>query len=230
MTNASLRLFVVTAVMLTPAVAYCAVTLTAKDLYGGFDARKVLLNETAGKLTLDPRAVKVKQPGIIVTDPIDLGPRKDLVSTVADVRAVAVAVTADVPDGATAVVELRSGADMFETAKWSEWTKLAGLTGRVEKLAGRYVQVRITLTGPSADKMPAVSTVELSPTVAPAPGPALPPIAVSKSNIQKIVRSPIAFVYERPDAPEDRGVPQGSQAGRGAQGRQRPQGRFREAG
>ncbi|MDD4889274.1 MAG: hypothetical protein PHU85_05040 [Phycisphaerae bacterium] len=197
MTNASVRLLVLAAVLLAPVVAQAAVTLTAKDLYGGFDARRVLLDDKGVKLTLDARAIKSKSPGIITTDPIDLVSGDTVIGTAGSLSSVDLTLTADVPDGAKALVEARSGADMFDTAKWSDWVKLTGLTGKLDKPAGRYVQVRITLTGTAADKLPSVSKLELNATVT---ASGVKPVAVVDAKIQKISRSPIDFSYERPDA------------------------------
>lgn len=175
------------------------IKLSAKDLFAGFDARRVLLDEQAGRLVLDVRAVKPKLPGIIETDPIDvIAPGAVVRPGNALLDSVAVAVAADVPEGAEAVVEVRTGPDPFDTSKSGQWTKLQGLSGKIESPAGPYFQIRITLKATSADKLPAVREVQITPVLT-YQRIVIHPVKVVAADIQKIVRSPIEFHYERPD-------------------------------
>ncbi len=176
------------------------ITLTAKDLYAGFDARKVTLDEKAGRLALDWRVFEFgkERQGVVCTDPIDLGQRDGIIGGDAAVTGAEIEVMADVPAGASVTVETRAGANMLDTAGWSDWKKLNGLKGDLGKLSGRYVQVRIVLAG-TKDALPALTGLVLQSSVVPAPRAAWPPLAVVKADIQKIVRSPIQFHYERPD-------------------------------
>jgi len=178
--------------------------LNANDLYNGFEARKVLLDKTGGKLVLDPRVFKHgrERKGVVTTDPIDLGQRGGIIGTDAAVTAVAVEVLAKVPDGASIVTESRTGPNMLDTSGWSHWRKLRGGKDTLKNLAGRYIQVRITLRAPDAKKLPALTGLVLRPTVVAPPRRAWPALEVVKADIQKIVRSPVVFHYERPDQPD----------------------------
>ena len=79
------------------------IVLDARALYGGFDARRVLLNEAGGKLVLGARAAKLgtRGMGIVVTDPIAVAPTDGVLELPAVLRGVEIAVEADVPQGAT---------------------------------------------------------------------------------------------------------------------------------
>lgn len=199
MPGISLRVAAVVFLLASPALVQAALTLSAKDLYGGFDARRVLLDEKAGTLSLDPLAIKSKSPGIIQTDPLDLVSPGEVLGRAGALEALDLAVAADVPKGAAVAVEVRTGPTMFDTTGWCDWMHLKELTGKVGKPAGRYAQVRITLTG-AAGALPAVKSLTLTPTLAAAAGSK--PLTVTDAKIQTIVRSPIDFKYERPDTPK----------------------------
>jgi len=175
--------------------------LTAKDLYGGYEARKVLLDKTGTKLALDARVLTRgrERKGVVCTDPIDLGQRDGVLGGDAAVTAVAIEVLANVPEGASVLTETRTGANLLDTSKWSDWKTLRAGRGMLTNLAGRYIQVRMTLKAPDAKKLPALTGLVLKPTVVPLPRAPWPPLKVVKSDIQKIVRSPVVFHYERPD-------------------------------
>lgn len=180
------------------------ITLSAKDLAESFEARKVLLDNEGKKLALDPRVFKFgnEKQGVVTTDTIDLGERDGIIGTDARVTAAVLEVGADVPAGAAVVVETRTGDNILDTTSWSKWEKLDGLKGGLKTLAGRYVQVRMTLKSTSADKLPALTSLVLTPTVVPNPREPWPPVKVADAKVQKIVRSTIDFQYERPDHPE----------------------------
>ncbi|MFW6158678.1 MAG: hypothetical protein ACOC8E_04905 [Planctomycetota bacterium] len=174
--------------------------LDAKQLYGGYQARKVLLSKDGRALQLDPRVFKrgKERTGVVTTDPIDLGPSVGIISQKADVTAVAIEVMANVPEGASVVTHIRSGSNPLDTSGWSDWRPVRGGKGTVKDLAGRYVQVRMTLKAPDATHLPALTGLVLRPEIGPN-GPVMPPLTIVKSDVEKIVRSPIVFHYERPD-------------------------------
>ncbi|MCG3178422.1 MAG: hypothetical protein BIFFINMI_00749 [Phycisphaerae bacterium] len=179
------------------------VRLAAADLYNGFDARRVLPDAAGRSVVLDgrvfdPKLNKVAHEGWIVTDPIDVGPRVGLIGESATVNSIAVAVDAAAPEGASVTVAARTGPNALSEAGWTNWVKLNGLTGTVAKPAGRYVQVKITLTAADQAALPAVRSLTLTPAVQTAPGWA-GSVRVAASDVQRIVRSPIDFQYERPD-------------------------------
>lgn len=173
--------------------------LKPADLYNGFEARKVVLDEAGGKVALDKRVFKFGKDkiGVITTDPLDVGPGQGLIAQAAEVKKISVKVDATV-EGGTVKVETRTGASLFDQSKWSEWATLGQLSGVVEKPAGRYLQVRLTLEAKEEKDAPAVSKVTLEAETVPAA--AVPAgIKVADSKIETIVRSPIDFKYERPD-------------------------------
>ena len=177
------------------------ISLSAAGLYNGFEARKVLLDKDGARLVLDKRVFGAgkEKAGRVVTDPIDLGPREGIVGLPATPKAVAVELSAEVPEGASVEVETRSGASFFDQSGWSEWQKLAGLKGTVDGLKGRYLQVRIALKAPAADKLPALAGLTLVPDGTGAPPVFKGRLSVAASAVQEIARSPIDFKYERPD-------------------------------
>jgi hypothetical protein len=175
-----------------------AVSLNVADLHAGFEARKVVLE--GERLALDPRVFRfgAERRGVVATDPVDLGPSEGLIGLPATVRSVAIEVQADVPEGAAVTLEARSGVNPLDTAQWSPWQRLDGLKATVEPLAGRCLQVRVTLTASSAERVPALRRLVLLPTVR--PGRAWRgTLEVAEQKIRRIVRSPIEFHYERPD-------------------------------
>jgi len=120
--------------------------------------------------------------------------------TPTDVASVQVAVAADVPAGATVQVEFRSGLNPLDMAGWGEWKKLDGLAGSVADLAGRFVQVRITLQAKEPTALPALKSLTLTPQAKVTRG-WTGSLQLADADVQKIVRSVIDFKYERPDQP-----------------------------
>ena len=175
--------------------------LTAADLYGALQARKVALDAAGGRVTLDPRVFTAgrDRSGVLVTDVLDVGPVAGTLALPADMRHVTVSVEADVPAGATLGIEARSGATAFDQAGWGPWAWLEGAKGgTLPGTPGRYVQIRLTLAAKDAGALPAVRSLAVEGTATPraaAPGR----VAVQESAIRRIVRSPIEFLYERPD-------------------------------
>lgn len=176
--------------------------LGPKELMDGFEARKVLLAADGTSVGLDARVFKFgkERKGVITTDPLDLGPSAGLLGLPAKVKKVELAAEADLPDGAAVAIEARTGDTYFDQTSWSPWQTLTGLKGSIDKPAGRFVQVRLTLTGKSDATLPAVKSLTLkadSEAMA-----ASTDLRVVDPKIQKIVRSPIDFKYERPDQPK----------------------------
>ena len=175
--------------------------LTAADLYGGFQARKVAIDAAAGRVTLDPRVFTAgrDRSGALTTDVLDVGPMAGPIALPADVRRVTLAVDADVPAGATLDVEARSGATAFDHAGWTPWVRLDGAKGGVlPGQPGRYVQVRLTLSAADAAALPAVRGLTVEGVAVPRTAAPVR-VAVKESAVRHIVRSPIEFHYERPD-------------------------------
>ena len=205
----SLRLVAACLAILAPAAAFAAenavrVTLSPADLAAGFDARKVRLvvGDAAPALVVDPRAVLPGDDGrgVVVTDVLDLGPTAGVVALPAEIRRIAVIVEADVPAGGGLTVAARTSPRRFDDAAWSEWVPLAARGGDIARPTGRYVQVRLEMTATAAGG-PRVAGVtiesEHGPVAAPPAG-----LRVIRAAVQRIVRSPIAFTHERPDAPK----------------------------
>ncbi len=160
------------------------IVLDAARLYGGFQASRVLL--TGGRLTLDTRNRRPGARGVIVSDVIDLG-GESLLSTDVSVADLRVQLNAG-PDVALLV---RTGTGYFQSpGTWTAWLPARGAVAP----KGRYAQVRLEWTSPAP-----VESVTLACRVrrgASAPGPAV------SGNVQRIVRSPIEFGYERQDQPD----------------------------
>ncbi len=176
------------------------ISMSAEDLNAGFEVRRMILDEKGGKLGLDARAFRYGKTvkGIVTTDVLDMGPARGVVGLPADVKSVGVEVKGDLPAGTSATVETRSGASFFDQKGWSPWKKFTELKVKALALKGRYFQVRITLTSKDKTKLPALTGMTLKPQAVAAPGTSPDP-AVVKENIQKIVKSPVVFHYERPD-------------------------------
>ena len=178
------------------------ITLSAKDLCAGFEARRVLLDKDGAKLVFDARAVKLGKDavGAVTTDVIDLvGEKGGIANGHEGVAAVEVALSAEVPEGASAKVETRSGASFFDQSGWSAWNDLGGVKGRVADLKGRYLQVRVTLKAGGADNLPALSSLALRPERSVQKIMLVAPVTLAESKVQTIVRSAIEFKYERLD-------------------------------
>jgi hypothetical protein len=175
--------------------------LDAKQLYGGFEARKVLLSENGTTLVLDERVFSrgKERKGVIATDPIDLGARSGVFGLPCALNTVRVDTDAVVPDGAHVLTEVRFGSNPLDLSGWSDWQTVRGGKGVVQRPAGRWVQVRMTLRAEDVKKLPAVKGLALRAEMTMPPSAALPPLKVVKSDIQSIVRSPVVFHYERPD-------------------------------
>ena len=178
------------------------IKLTGKDLYAGFEARKVLPNEETGGVKLDVRIFKYgkTREGRIVTDPVALLPVVDGITANATVKALDVEVQAKLPAGAVVAVEVRTGPSCFTDKGWSNWQKLSGLKGQSANPAGSYAQVRMILTADSKENLPEITALVLRPDLN--VGSAWKKTAkVVEDKIQKIVRSPIVFHHERQDNP-----------------------------
>ena len=176
------------------------ITLTPRELYAGFEARKVLLDNGGASLALDARLFQFgrERQGVVTTDPIDLGPAEGIIGLPAMVRGVKLEVGADVPEGAAVEVETRSGTNPLDTSAWPPWSKLGGPAAVLDKPAGRYLQVRMTLKASAAGRLPALKALVLTPQVEVGKAWA-GKLTVVEDRVQRIVRSPIEFHYERPD-------------------------------
>ncbi len=178
------------------------IVLSAAELYEGFEARKVILDASKQRLILDSRvfAFGTERAGRVVTDVIDLLPT---VNGLADDRQTAESVTVelvtDVPPGANLTLEARSGGTFFDQAGWSEWRRLEGAKPRLSPLAGRYLQLRLTFTATVSGGLPAVTSLTLRPEWSGRKPDRRQPMAVVSADVQRIVRSPVGFAYERPD-------------------------------
>jgi hypothetical protein len=173
--------------------------LSASDLFGGLEARKVLLDAVSGRVVLDARVFKhgKEKQGVLVTDPIDLGGREGVISLPTTIERVRVNADLQTPGTSTAKVEVRTGAQFFDQTGWSPWGDL-GEGGVLKKVSGRYAQLRITLASQDAAALPSVGNVLIQ-TQGAVDRSRLAGMTVANARIQQIVRSPIVFYYERPD-------------------------------
>jgi dienelactone hydrolase len=194
---------VVAVVVLAGAAFPVEIELTPRQLYEGLEARKVIVEGAGDRLALDPRAFQfgTDRYGVVVTDPIDLGPRDGIVGLPATIESVAVSIAAQVPAGSAVDVEARTGPNRFDEHGWSSWQRLANVQDTIPNVAGRYLQLRLTLRGGDAAHRPAVTGVTLKPKFA-AVTPWQGTLAVVGQHIMPVVRSPIEFHSERPDHPK----------------------------
>jgi hypothetical protein len=179
------------------------IALRPRELYEGFEARKVVLEAAGARLALDPRALHfgTERHGVVVTDPIDLGPRDGSIGLAGTVESVAVEVLGNQPTGTAIEVETRSGPHRFAESGWSAWSHLGSLRAMVRPVAGRYLQLRLTLRGAAPEKRPVLTGITLRPTVA-AGDPWKGNLTIVRQEVQQLTRSPITFHYERPDQPK----------------------------
>lgn len=166
----------------------------AEELANGFEARGVHL--TGSGLEIDRRNLtKPMLAARITTDVIDLGDvgfgNGESLSRPIDVQAVRVLVQSNAAGDDRVRVELRSGSTFFQAPDtWTEWNSLEEVQPK-----GRYIQLRIhassdrddfRITGTQID----FDHIERS---------AYAPTIMFDGHVQRIVRSPISFGYQRPD-------------------------------
>jgi len=176
------------------------ILLDADALYNGYDAARTVLIDQGRQLQLDTRVFEFckKPDGSIITDPIDLGRQEGLLSLEGSVKRVEIDLQADVPGGAGLRIGVRSGVNPFDQEHWSVWKVLDGLKGEIGELNGRFLQVRIMFEAQKPEELPVVTCIKLKPLFV--PGKTWKgTIKVVEKRIEKIIRSPIEFRYERPD-------------------------------
>jgi len=178
------------------------IVLKPEDLYAGYDARKVILNKTKDAITLDPRIFQYtrEKKGWIITDPIPLIPVQNGLGMPGTIEKADVEVLADVPDGANVTVEVRSGVNSLEETGWTDWQQITGLKSSIP-VEGRYLQIRVTLSANTAEKLPVIKQITIRPSLKNTYSWKKSP-KIIESDICKIIRSPITFYYERPDHPK----------------------------
>ncbi|CAN5367675.1 hypothetical protein BH10PLA2_BH10PLA2_21760 [soil metagenome] len=178
------------------------IQLSPRDLFNSFEARRVVLEKHDSRLTLDPRVWKydVERQGVVTTDPIELGPREGSIAADAQINAVKIELAAKVPAGSSISMETRSGSNRFSEQQWSKWQKVAGLQCKVDPLAGRYLQVRLTLRAKSEEAVPAITGLKLQPTISNSK-PWKGTLTLTNWDRPAFVRGSIPFHYERPDNP-----------------------------
>jgi hypothetical protein len=178
------------------------IVLSAKDLYGGLECRRVLLDKDGAKLGLDVRAVKINKDaaGVVTTEVLDLiGAPGGVASAFELVTAVEVELSAEVPENSSVKVETRSGATFFDQSGWTPWKDLGGLKAKVADLKGRYFQVRITLKSGGPEKLPVLTGLTLRPERAAQKIMLVATAKVVDGKVQTIVGSTVEFKHERPD-------------------------------
>ena len=72
---------VLAAALLLGAALTNPIELAPRELFEGLEARKVVLEAEGTRLALDPRVFHFgsERHGVVITDPIDLGPRDGIV-------------------------------------------------------------------------------------------------------------------------------------------------------
>ena len=114
---------VLATVWLTGAAFPGEIELTPRELYEGFEARKVVLEESGTRLALDPRVFRwgSERRGVVVTDPIDLGHREGALGLAGRVSQVTIEVFAHVAPERAREVEVRTGPNLHGKSGWSPW-------------------------------------------------------------------------------------------------------------
>jgi hypothetical protein len=176
---------------------FAGVELGPEDLMAGFEARKVLLKE--GRVVLDARVFSYghEREGVLTTDPIDLGPSDGVLALPAEIGKIDIRVDADAPEGTSLRIEARTGDALFDQSDWSKWQVLKAPKDAVRRPAGRFVQIRATLGSSGKEALPSITGITIAPEIARA-GRTVG-VKVVEAAVQKIVRSPVDFKYERPD-------------------------------
>lgn len=189
------------AMEMTMAATTKVVELGPTNLMDGFEATRVVLAQDGKSVALDPRVFKFgrERKGVVTTDPLNLGPTDGVLDIVAPVTRIEITSDLTVPEGSAAAVEARTGATFFDQSGWTPWRTLEGGKGVISEPAGRFVQVRITLSSTKEGALPAVSRVVLKSQTEEVDLPST--LKVAEAKLQRIVRSPIDFKYERPDHP-----------------------------
>ncbi len=194
---------VIPELILAQNVSSTTLVFSARQLYDGFEARKVVWDKSGQSLHLDPRVLTAgkKREGRLTTDPIDLGPVDGIIGLPVEVKGVEIETVGEGLSNPAFVLEARSGANKVDQTGWSSWKELPGKKAELTSLTGRYLQVRMTLRGTAPHEGPIVKELIIRPRITPVPCPEWKPLRVVEADIQTIVRSPIVFQYERPDQP-----------------------------
>jgi len=186
-------------IALVPAVSSSAVagesvtqTLKAADLFGGYEAKRILLKGDA--LVLDTRNWRPKEQGRLVTDVIDLA-GDGLLAVPATVSDFALALDAATPEGTSVTAQVRTGTTFFPTKDtWTEWFGHE----EVKTPKGRYIQIRLKVRTDDPKVVPEVRGLTLSRAVTRGPTMA-GTVALVEDKVQRIADSAVRFEYERPD-------------------------------
>lgn len=179
------------------------VEVSAVQLYEGFQAGRAALVEDGRAVSSDNRRAAMLEfqlPAVLVTDPIEVGPRSGALSLAARMTALEIVAAADVPHGAEMTIEARGGERGFDFQDWSPWQSVAVPRGMLTGRIGRFVQLRVALKSGGKASHPVLRGVTLKAEYVSA-GPGDSGLSVDAAAIQRIVRSPIEFQYERRDQP-----------------------------
>jgi hypothetical protein len=161
------------------------ISLDAGDLFGGLEAARVELR--GDSLVMDTRKWTPESRGVVTTDVMDLG-GEGVLSGQVSVRDLQVRM--DATPGVS--LELRTGSTYFQApGSWSGWAPAKEATPP----KGRYAQLRLALTSSDAKTPSEVRKVEMRCRVQEAAGQGR--VRVVSDQVQRIVRSPIEFGYER---------------------------------
>ncbi len=177
------------------------IVLGAYEIHHGLESRKTLLDDDRNLVKLDGRVFEFgdERQGVIQTDVIDLGRTDGVLGRDSRVQEIALDIEAETPPGSSVTWDIRTGNHFFSFEDWSGWETIDGTRGRLADPAGRYIQARIVLQSESPEALPSVSALRFRPVSEPAQPQAESAVEVAEARIEKIVRSPIEFHYERPD-------------------------------
>ncbi len=166
--------------------------LTARDLYAGLEATRVI--PKGDSLVLDARNLqKTGGAGVIITDVLDLI-GTGILSNEGSISDLGIQITANAEAPAHIAVEVRTGTSFFQTeATWSKWQPAIGAI--IPR--GRYAQFRFVLTTTDARVLPAITGAKITYQANPSVFPEA--VILLEDQVQQILVSPVVFGYERPD-------------------------------
>lgn len=155
------------------------------------------------EIVIDPRKLASGEPvrGTLLTDVIDMrDPENGQIVPEAGLERLEVTCWASVPSEGAVALEIRWGDSFYDTTGWSDWRAADGLTGAFYPESASYFQVRLTLEADTPSNSPRVSGLDISAEYGTGKkfGDAL---KVVEFDNPEIVRSPVAFGYERADQP-----------------------------
>ena len=181
------------------------VDLDAAALYSqSYQVERIRFESESGAVVLDPRKIRGgKFRGFVLTDVIDPIDRLDD-CIVPDVlpENVTISCETEVPEGTRVNLYVRSGNSYFHSDDWGVWQRAESFVRQSNAPGTRYFQVRVELESDNPDDSPRVKGLKLLASYRVDLENPMESGQRARIKNQRIVRSPVAFGYERPDQAE----------------------------